>query len=358
MITQMDFLGKEGGKGQIANYILSNGKLDVGQLRPFIDNDGRSYVSIYKGGDPKKPENYASLPIQTNATLRRDEWKQLDDALIPIARTRLNGIQDLIDNGLVFNLGNAMGTTVLEYHDVSDSMEAIVTMDGVTRSQGDRPDFTTKYLPIPIIHVDYEINARVLAASRSLGNPLDTTSAEHAARRVAEKLESMLFTSTSYTFGGGTIYGYLNAPNRNQVTLSVGWDDSAKTGANIVDDVRSLKQASINAKHYGPWMLYIPTAYETTLDEDYNTTRGNTIRERILAIAGIKGVKVVDTLTADNVVLVEMSTETVRLVRGMGIQNVEWETEGKFITKYKVLTIQVPQVRADQDGNSGIVHLA
>ena len=358
MITQMDFLGKEGGKGQIANYILSNGRLDVGKLRPFMDDNGISYVSVYKGGDPKKPENYVSLPIQTNATLRRDEWKQLDDAILPIARTRLNGIQDLVDNGLVFNLGNAMGTTVLEYHDVSDGMEAVITMDGVTRAQGDRPDFQTKYLPIPIIHVDYEINARVLAASRSLGNPLDTTSAEHAARRVAEKLESMLFTSTSYTFGGGTIYGYLNAPNRNQVTLSVGWDDSAKTGANIVDDVRSLKQASINAKHYGPWMLYIPTAYETTLDEDYNTTRGNTIRERILAIAGIKGVKVVDTLTADNVVLVEMSTETVRLVRGMGIQNVEWETEGKFITKYKVLTIQVPQVRADQDGNSGIVHLA
>jgi hypothetical protein len=35
---------------------------------------------------------------------------------------------------------------------------------------------------------------------------------------------------------------------------------------------------------------------------------------------------------------------------------VEWQTEGGLITKYKVMTIQVPQVRADQDGNSGIVH--
>jgi hypothetical protein len=37
---------------------------------------------------------------------------------------------------------------------------------------------------------------------------------------------------------------------------------------------------------------------------------------------------------------------------------VEWQTEGQFITKYKVLTIAVPQVRSDQDGNSGIAHLA
>ena len=77
-----------------------------------------------------------------------------------------------------------------------------------------------------------------------------------------------------------------------------------------------------------------------------------------MAIEGINDIKVIDTLTADNVVLVEMQSETVRLVRGMGIQIVEWSTEGKMITKYKVMTIQVPQVRADQDGNSGIVHLA
>jgi len=55
---------------------------------------------------------------------------------------------------------------------------------------------------------------------------------------------------------------------------------------------------------------------------------------------------------------VQMTTDVVRLVRGMGIQNIEWQTEGKMITKYKVMTIQVPQVRSDQDGNSGIVHLS
>jgi len=48
----------------------------------------------------------------------------------------------------------------------------------------------------------------------------------------------------------------------------------------------------------------------------------------------------------------------VRLVKGLPLQNVEWQTEGKFINKYKVMTIQVPQVRSDADGRCGIVHLA
>ncbi len=355
--VKMDFLSTNGqSQGSVANQIMANGRMDPGQLRPFIGSDGKVYITVYKGGDVKKPENYVTQPMMVNATLRRDEWKQLDEAIIPVAENRLGGVQDLIDKGLVYNLGNAMGTTVLEWHDVSDAMEANLSMDGVSRGQGDRPEFTTKYLPIPIIHSDYEINARVLAASRSLGNALDTTSAERAARKVAEKLENMLFTNTKYAFGGGTIFSYTNYTYRNLHTLPLAWDDSAKTGAKIIADVIAMKQKSIDAFHYGPWMLYIPTAYETVLDGDYDTTRGNTIRERILAIAGISGIKVVDTLAPNNVLLVQMTSNVVRLVRGMGIQNIQWETEGKFITKFKVLTIQVPQIRSDQNNKCGIVH--
>jgi hypothetical protein len=262
-----------------------------------------------------------------------------------------------------------MGTTILEWHDVGDFMEADMTMDGVTRGNGDRPKFQYNYLPIPIIHVDYEINARALAASRNLGNPLDTIDAEMAARRVQEKLEDLLFTNTTYSYGEkddrnlNTIYSYVNHPDRNTVSLSTHWDDmdfdsdGSTGGARIVDQVMDMIQASINAYHYGPWMLYIPTGYQVTLDKDYDrTTPGTTIRERILKIAGLQGIKVIDRLTADNVLLVQMTSDVVRLVRGMGLTNIEWQTEGGMVTKYKVMTIQVPQIRSDQNKRSGIVH--
>lgn len=358
-MINLDFIGKGTGQGDIAAYMAANGKMDAGMLRPWVTQDGRTFVTVYKGGDPTKKESYQNLQINSTGVLRREEWQQLDQVLIDVARYRLGGVQDLVDNGLVFNLGNAMGTTVLEYHDVSDAMEADLTMDGVTRSKGDRPMFGSHYLPIPIIHVDYEINARVLEASRKLGNPLDTTSVERAARRCLEKVETMMFTNTTYAFGGGTIYSLVNHPDRNLATLDANWDASGKTGAQIIADVLEMKQTSINDYHYGPWMLYIPTAYETVLDKDYDaTTPGTTIRERILKISGIKGIKVIDTLTANNLLFVQMTPDVVRLVRGMGLTNVHWETEGKFINKYKVLTIQVPQVRSDYNGRSGIVHMS
>lgn len=354
-------------KGMLANEMLSRGSLNMRAMKPWIPKlnnpddyymQGLSqpgYITIYKGGNPKLKTSYVNRPV-ANATLRRDEWISLDEAILEISRTRLNGIQDLIDKNLTFNLGNAMGTTVLEHHTVSDSMEADLSMTGETRSPGDRPNFETLYTPIPIIHVDYSISRRTLEASRKLGNPLDVTSADQAARKVAEKLESMLFTSTSYVFGGGTIWSYLNHPNRNTRTLGTAW--TTKTAAQIVDQVIAGKQDEIDAKHYGPYALYIPTAYETVLDKDYDTTTpGKTIRQRILEINNIDSVKVVDTLTADNVLLVQMTSDVVRLIRGLGIQSMEWRTE-PFIVKHKVITIQVPQIRADQDGNSGVLHIS
>lgn len=371
METRVDLISNDGKVlGEVANAFANQNRLDPNRMRPFIGADGKSYFSVYKGGEVDDPANYAVVPaINTNATLRRDEWKQLDEAVVRAQDYRLGGIEDLRTRGLTYTLGNAMGTTVLEWHDVQGDLTADLTMDAVTRTQGNRVDWQHNYIPIPIVHVDYEINARALATSRNMGNPLDTTMAERAARAVLEKLENMLFTNLTYSFGEkdsrsrNTIYSYVNHPDRNLASLGTAWDDSSVTGKNIVDQVIAWKQQSINDRHYGPWMIYIPTGYETILDEDYvgstpDTAPNTTIRQRIMQIDRILGIKVIDTLAADNVLFVQMTPDVVRLVQGMGLQNVEWQTEGKFITKYKVLTIQVPQIRADADGRSGVLHIS
>jgi uncharacterized linocin/CFP29 family protein len=373
MSANVDFVGAGGAtQGAVASRLQANGQLNLGAMRPFFDEKtGACYITMYKGGDVTKETSWQTVPfprpmLQANATLRRDEWKKLDEALLVDSRYRLGGIEDLRSKGLTFNLGNAMGTTVLEWHDVGDAMKAIVSMDGVTRGPNDRPNYQYNYLPIPIIHVDYEINARELALSRNMGNPLDTTEAEMAARRINETLEDMLFTDTTFAFGEtdsrgrNKIYSYVNHPDRNTVHLSIPWDHSAITAAGILQDVQDMKAAAGASRHYGPYMLYIPTAYERVMDDDYSTVGQSvlTIRERILKLGGITGIKVIDTLTTDNVLLVQMTPDVVRLVNGMGIQNVEWATEGNMLFKYKAMAIAVPQIRSEQSGRSGVTHMA
>lgn len=346
-------------KGQGGGLVTQLNKMsDLGYFRPFLSDEGIPQVSVYSGkGDRSEEGSYITVNAATG-TLRREEWMALDSAIIPIAETRLVGIQDLRSKGLVYNLGNPMGTTVLESHTSGDAFQAEMSMNGVTRAKGDRVAFGSTYLPIPIIHVDYDINLRELEASRRLGNSIDTTNAELATRTVADYLEGLLFLDKKWSFGGGTIYSYTNFEQRNLETITA-WTGASKTGKEIVQDCMGAKQVAISKGYYGPYTLYVPSTYETRLDEDYLDTKGtNTTRDRILKISNINDVKVSDKLADGNVLLVQMTPDVVRLVDGMGIQNVEWKTEGNFVTNYKVMTIQVPQIRCDQEGKCGIVHLS
>ena len=325
-----------------------------------------SVDSIFKG---RAQGNVASLllsngmnanALRTNGTLRKDEWSRLDETVVQVARQRLVGVNDLVSRGLTYDIANGLGVTVLETENVGDMEAAQLNMDGATRGKSDRVQYDIGYLPLPIVHKDFQLNIRVLEASRRLGQPLDTTQAAIAARKVSEMTEEILFTGASaYTFGGGVVRGYTDFPYRSSVSLATVWTDSSMTGAKILADVIAMKQASINDRHYGPWIVYVPTGYETLLDEDYSSSYPNvTIRDRIRLINGVEDVKVADYLTADNVVMVELSPETVRMVMGMQPTTVEWQTEGGMVFHFKVMAIMVPQLRADQNERSGIIHLA
>ncbi len=299
--------------------------------------------------------------LRTNSTLLYDEWKQFDEAVIQEALLRLSGVQDLMSRNLVYRFPNGLGKTVLANQNADEGEDADVSMDAVTKGKRERPNYEIEYLPLPIIHKDFSISIRDLEASRNGSQPIDTTLATRATRKVSEKIESFLFQgSGSYTFGGGTIYGYVDAPNRNTVSLTTPWDSSGATGLSIFNDVIAMKQAAIADRHYGPYVLYIPTAYETVMDTDYVTTMGNTktIRTRLMEIEGISGIKISDYLASDNVILVQMSADVVRMVEGLPLRTVQWDSEGGMMINFKVMSILVPQIRNTQALRSGIVHLS
>lgn len=355
MNAQMDVFSQDKGFSNPELASMIGTRFSVHALRPFY-HKGRPYINSQVGVKDGKPV-FKAVPV-ANATLMRDEWIEIDRVVMKVARERLTGVADLFNAGLTYNISNAMGKTVLEYQDMSDPGSANISMDGATMGQGDRPKYLTKYLPIPIIHGDFTLDQRSLEASRNSGDSLDTTMIEAVTRRVSEKLEDLLFTDTSFTYGGGTIYSYVSDTNKNEVTLSTNWDASGKTGAQILEDVQSMKKALINANHFGPYMIYIPTDYDTVMDEDYTTGYPKSIRNRLLELDGIQGIKVADRLADDTVVMVQMNSSTIRMINGFSPRVVQWSSQGGMVHHFKVMTIQVPQIRADQNGNSGLCILS
>jgi uncharacterized linocin/CFP29 family protein len=339
----MDILNTNGlATGSVAQKLAALG-MRTNALRPYVDANGNAYISV----------NGKAVQV-SNATLRKDEWEFYDDVLVRTARERMIGTQDLIDRGLTFSTPG-LSKTVLETENVGEFTPAELSMDGISRSKGDRPNFEPVYLPLPIIHKDFALNARTLAASRQTGEALDATGVELATRQAIEKSEDLLFTgSGQYSFGGGTIYGYSDFPSRNTGFLSADW--ATATGEQILTDVLAMK-ASLNADgFYGPFVLYVPTTAEAGLDKDFKAASDKSVRQRLLEINMIDDIKVADKLAAQSAILVQMTSDVVRLVSGMPWQVVEWSVEGGMAFNYKVMGIQVPQLRADQAGKCGIAH--
>lgn len=294
--------------------------------------------------------------LRTNDTLLYDEWKQIDETVLAAARRRLVGVQDLLSRNLTYSF-DGLSRTVLGYQSTSVAGSAELSMDGISRTKKDRPVNAINYLPLPIISQDFAFSVRQLNESRNGGLPIDTRMAEEAARSVAETAEQILFQgASSYTYGGGTIYGYTDEPQRNTYTLTAPWDGSGATGTTILADVLAMKQGLVADRYYGDYMVYIPTAYETVIDGEFKAESDKSIRTRLLEISGIAGIKVIDFMPANSVIMVQMSSDVVRMVEGLPINTVQWDSEGGMQVNFKVMTILLPQIRHDYHNKSGVMH--
>lgn len=330
---------------------------DPGCLRPWRSNhNGRTYVTLNSG-----TKQEMSVPVNNvTTTLRKLDWIELDRAVVKAAKERLRLVADLRSAGLTYNIPNGMGKTVLETERQSDISGATISMDGLRKGSADRPVFDLQGLPLPILHKDFDFSARQVMTSRNGGSPIDTTTAELASRRVAELAENLtLGNEDAYEYAGGTIYGLTNFPERitRQTTDPTA---TAWTPYDTVSEVRSMKQAAYNAKHYGPFVLYHSLPWDEYMDEDYVRSGGNnpntTLRQRILQIRDIQDVVALDYLTGYQMLLVQQTTDVIRMVIGLDFTTIAWQEEGGMRLNFKVMAILVPQLRADINDNTGIVH--
>lgn len=347
----MDLIHNGQASGNVAQRLLAS-NFDPRVLRPYLGKDDRPYITRNMGGK--------EIAIPTNnATLRYNEWKLLDDAIIEASRPRLMLVNDLRSRGLTYNIPNGMAHTVLMTERQGDITDAAISMDPHRRADADLPEVDLVNLPLPVIHKDFFLTARQLAVSRNNGSPLDTSTAVMAARKVAEQAEQLaLGTLGTFAFGGGTIYGITNFPQRI-TKIMASPVSSPYTPDETVRDLLAMKQASVDKFHYGPWILYVSPAWSQWLDDDYAKSGWNTgitLRERLKKIDGITDIKTADYLTGYQMVLVQTSVGVIREVIGMDMTTVQWESEGGMRLNFKVMAIMVPQIRADINGNTGIVH--
>jgi hypothetical protein len=353
--------------GGVAERLL-NCDGDLNSLRPYIGSDGRSYVTVNTGQkDDKGKTIFEALPTENAATLRKDEWVTFDQVVIRAARQRLRAWADLRAAN-TYGGFDGMSSMILEHETMSDPGEAFVDFDAMTEGRRDAPVYQLEGLPLPIIHSPFFFSLRRLRISRKLNTPIDTTMGEAAGRRVAEEIEKMTIgtvTGPALSPGnvadyGGTpqVYGYTTYPDRVTKTDVTAPTAGGWTPKRAVSDVLDMIDSLNDNKYYGPFMLYHSTDWSRYMDEDYSDAKGdNTLRDRLRDIEQVQDVRRLDFLTNTfTIVLVQMTADVARAVNGMEINTVQWQTMGGMRLNFKVMAIQVPQLRSDYSGNTGIAH--
>lgn len=333
---------------------MNEARVDVGSTLSRHKSGRWAAEQLHRG--LKEGKQLSAGLLRTGDTLRKDEWIEFDNAVIEEAIRPMVGVGDLVASGLTIPIPNSMGKTVLQWQTMADMTPAITSLSGVDRSENDAAAFELAGVPLALTHKDFDINIRTLAASRNIGEPLDTLQARVSGRLVAEQVELMLFQGGP-TFGGLPIYGYTTHPHVNRYQFAGGeaWDVAGHTGEEILADVLAMIQKLITARMFGPYVMYIPSAYSVKMSEDFKTNSDKSIRERLLQIDSLRAIRVAHQLPANTVVIVQMTRDVVAMAMGEPIQTVQWDYDGGFVVKFKVFTIQIPVIRSTDADRSGVV---
>lgn len=330
----------------------------VGTHRCFIGNkeEGFDANKVYASDIEGNAVEATGMALNADSLLRKDEWIKMDEKVEEIKKNPTPLVDWFLRNNLSTQLDDPIASTELTYEVVSEMTDAVVNMDGAVKGNDETVVYETRTMPTPITSKNFTIDGRKLAASRKKGEALDTYQVRDSARVVREKIEEM-FLKGDFSAGSGKVQGITNFTYAATSTLATGlWDNTAKTGKQILQDVMSMLDSMKTLKYYDNFTLFIPLDYELKLDEDFSDAKGsNTIRERLLKLSALTEIVTVHTMTADTCVLVQKSKSVCEAVKGFPLQVFQEMSNQGFRFNFRVMEMLLPRFRADYNGNTGIL---
>lgn len=341
----------------VAYSLTANGR-DENYLRPYIaPEDGRAYY-LHNYGTADKPD-FRQVPYTGNLTAQlRDNWLTIDEEVMDASAPELTLVQDIISAGRSRTI-DGMATPVHAYQYATDITEAYMGMDPLKRAQRDKPELGLAGVPIPLIWKDLEFGQRELAiATRgSRPFPIDTYTLRLAARKCAQMAEQFVLGNISFSHQGYTAYGLRNHPSRLTGSLTLptaaGWTPQTLYNE-LIQATYSLRQRY----QRGPYNVYISPGWTPYLDMDYTEAYGGpSLSDKLLKLRNVKSIQTVDYMPDYEILVVDLTRESVMVLMGMQPRVVQWSEWGGAAENWRSMLSITPWLRPDSDGFLGVNHL-
>lgn len=294
------------------------------------------------------------------APLPPEAGEEMDDVITRVGTERLAVVQALIEFA-ERPLPNWWSVMTKQYEKISRFGRANKTMYPGSSQDNALADRTPVSTAIYAIEEPFHHHQRFLDVAAASGVNLPEDDLREAIININETAEDAAINNPGVSFNNITMYGLFDAPNANTQAYSgsnPAWDHASKTGEEILDDYFAMRAKAYADKHYGPFVLFHETNYQTPLDKPYSdsvTTNYNaTVREMLLKNNELLDIRVADQFADDRTALVEMSESTCGIYTGQDPTWIAFPTR-RFVHEFLALACWVPYFRDDYDGGSGIV---
>ena len=293
-----------------------------------------------------------------DGTVRHEDFLVIKDKIVEVRQRKLNGIADLMANGLTISA--SLGDQLIGFENINEFQEAAQDMNPNSFDNNDTV-YTEDFVPNPITHSSFSVPWRQQGFQYKNSKGMVAS-----IRQVAERVEKTLFlgnSDISVTFNTTAfqIYGYTTHPNRGVDTIS-DWTLAANTGAIITETVTALglmfaDQGGITDNN--SVIMYVANDIWMNLQNDFKANSDKSVMTRLLQISQIKEVKPAEKLTNGNAIMVEMEDRTVELAIAQDIVVVPHVIANPMASQHMTAyAAMVHKIHKDSNNNTGIMHLS
>lgn len=287
-----------------------------------------------------------------------DAWRRIDGRAQALARSRLAVFSRLAQ-------ANTQPVSIADivnyYPQVSDSNEITFSMDGRVQAKGDQA--LVKYVgtPVPVMTTTARMGWRQMEVIRKGGSMIDTTTIANGQRKAIEALEDLALNGRpSINVGGDTIYGLRTLPQRNTGTHGFTLATTA-TGANWLTAFTQAINLAIGDNQFGRLTFFLNQGDYVAADtKDYAANYQGTILQRLRAISQVQDIIPASSVPANEILAVADldAGEWGAILSAMPVTTrpkTRMDPEEDYV--FTIMAAQVPQLRADYNGQSPFVHL-
>jgi len=333
----------------------------------WSDLDNQVFASE-RERERKAKAQLAQAGLTADSTLEIDEWYEEMGDVLTEHEAPATFVNKLIADG--YGTDASLNRYVYVYQLRSSDTDAEVSMNGRAQSTNDTAAYGFSGVPLPIVHSDYEIEARELQNSRAFGDDLSDVGAEEARDAVDKKIEELAFGGWGGQIqterGIFTLTGLTN--DNADAILSINASGDFQDPANVLDTIDkayTTTEQQGDDDNLGPALSEVgaygvlPTAQwgEVTRGTYESSAADEPLTDRIAQKYPNLELVHAPRLDAGNMIVLPKDRRYFDIADAQAPTNISWEVEGGMAVKNKVLASRVPVVKEQPDGIGGIVNV-